>query len=174
MGLSQPLFSFTFHQFSNTIQYYLVIICPFGMLLYPHRWWFPQLWNSPIFKARMTHSTREPSRSPASLLMAIFNLLKSSHFLIWLCLNSWLFVIFEFQSFWNFTIFEILPFLNFSLLIVGKFLILVFLKFYHFWNFVNFEILSFLKFCHFLISVFLKFYHSWNFVNLDLDFSHVS
>jgi hypothetical protein len=135
LGLSQPLLSFTFYQFSNTIQYYLVIICPFVMRPYPHRWWFPQLWNSPISRARMTDSTREPSRSPASLLMAIFNLLKSSHFWIWLCLNSWLWVIFEFQSFlkfchfWNFVIFEILSFL----------------KFCQFWNFVIFEILSILS-----------------------------
>jgi hypothetical protein len=46
------------HQFSHTIQYYLVIICPLVMVPYPHRWWFPWPLNSPISRARTTHSTR--------------------------------------------------------------------------------------------------------------------
>ncbi len=62
MSLSQPLFSLIFHQFSNTIQYYSVIICPFVMLPYSHHWWFPQQWNTAISRARMTHSTREHRR----------------------------------------------------------------------------------------------------------------
>ncbi len=32
------------------------------MLPYPHRWWFPQPQNSPISRARMTHSSREHTR----------------------------------------------------------------------------------------------------------------
>jgi len=51
-------FLFIFHKFSYTIQYYLVIICPLIMLPYLHQWWFPQLWNSPNSRARMTHSSR--------------------------------------------------------------------------------------------------------------------
>ncbi len=54
--------SFYFHQFSLIIQSCLVIICPLVMLSYPHNWWFPMLWNSPISRAIITHSTREHRR----------------------------------------------------------------------------------------------------------------
>ncbi len=41
-GPFQASFSYIYYlQFSNTIQYYLVIICPLVMLPYPHHWWFP-------------------------------------------------------------------------------------------------------------------------------------
>jgi hypothetical protein len=62
LGLSGLFFWFIFHQFSYPIQHYLVIVCPLVMLPYLHRWWFPQLWNSPIPRAIMTHSTREHQR----------------------------------------------------------------------------------------------------------------
>ncbi len=71
-GLSQPLFLILiFHQFSKTIQYYLVIICPLAMMTYPHRWWFLQLWSSPISRARMTHSAREHRRRESVVGMHI-------------------------------------------------------------------------------------------------------
>jgi hypothetical protein len=59
-------FSFIFHQFSNTIQYYHVIICPLVMLPYPHR---VQLWNSPISTTWMTHSTIERNRRESIFCM---------------------------------------------------------------------------------------------------------
>ncbi len=76
-GLSQPLFLILiFHQFSKTIQYYLVIICTLVMMPYPHCWWFPQLRSSPISRARMTHCTREHRRreSVVSVVVKLFDL----------------------------------------------------------------------------------------------------
>ncbi len=64
--------------FSYTIQYHLVIICPLVMLSYPHCWWFPQLWNSPMSRARMTHSTREHRRRESVHTASIKNCLSRS------------------------------------------------------------------------------------------------
>jgi hypothetical protein len=70
LGLS---FSFIFHQYfseSHSIQYYLgVIFCPLVVLPYPHRLPFPRLWNSPISKSRITHSTREHRRRESIVRM---------------------------------------------------------------------------------------------------------
>ncbi len=69
-----PFFWFIFHQFSNTIQYYLVIICPVVMLPYPLHWWFPQLRYSPISRAITIHSAREHRRRESIAVVICFNL----------------------------------------------------------------------------------------------------
>ncbi len=84
MGLSWPLFSFIHNQFSNTIQYYFIIICRLFMLSYPHRWWFPQLWNSPISRARTHHSTREHRR-----MESIVNILLCLSIIYSVSISNW-------------------------------------------------------------------------------------
>ncbi len=61
LGMTFRVWTFPslFHQFYNTIEYFLVILWPLAMLPYPYYWWSPKLWNSPISRARVTHSTRE-------------------------------------------------------------------------------------------------------------------
>ncbi len=61
--------SIFFSQF-HKIQYYLVIIFyPLIILPYSHHRQFPQLWNSTISRARMTHSNREHRTEAGSLLL---------------------------------------------------------------------------------------------------------
>jgi len=65
-----------FHQFSFTIQYYLVFIWSLVMLLYPQNWRFPRLCNSPISRARTTHSSREHRRRESNSIEDSFSGIK--------------------------------------------------------------------------------------------------
>ncbi len=75
-AFSGLFFSFICHQFYNVIQYYLQTICPLVMLPYPHRQWFPQLWNSPISRACIAHSTREHRSRESVVGMHFWTLFK--------------------------------------------------------------------------------------------------